>query len=55
MKLTDAFNYSNPDFTPKVGSPLLTGASFTNSLLSSGFTATSYRGAVGASGEDANW
>ena len=55
VKLTDAFNYSNPDFTPKAGSPLLTGASFANSLLSSGFTATSYRGAVGASGEDATW
>jgi hypothetical protein len=55
VKLTDAFNYSNPDFTPQAGSPLLTGASFANSLLSSGFTATSYRGAVGASGEEANW
>ncbi|MGN6542866.1 MAG: hypothetical protein ACTHKY_18805 [Ginsengibacter sp.] len=55
VKLTDAFDYSNPDFTPKAGSPLLTGASFANSLLSSGFTATSYRGAVGASGEDATW
>lgn len=55
VKLTDAFNYSNPDFTPKAGSPLLTGAAFTNSLLSSEFTATSYRGAVGPSGEDAIW
>lgn len=55
VKLTDAFNYGNPNFTPKAGSPLLSGASFANSLLSSGFTATSYRGAVGASGEEANW
>lgn len=55
VKLTAPFNYSNPDFTPQSGSHLLTGASFTNSLLASDFVATSYRGAVGSSGEDATW
>lgn len=55
VKLAAPFNYSNPDFTPQSGSPLLTGASFTNSLLTSDFTPTSYRGAVGPSGEDATW
>lgn len=55
VKLAAPFNYSNPDFIPQPGSPLLTGASFTNSLLTSDFTPTSYRGAVGPSGEDATW
>jgi len=55
VKLAAPFNYSNPDFTPRSGSPLLTGASFTNSLLTSDFVATSYRGAVGPSGEEATW
>ena len=55
VKLAAPFNYSNPDFTPQSGSPLLTGASFTNGLLTTDFVATSYRGAVGPSGEDATW
>lgn len=56
VKLADPFNYSSPDFTPKDGSPLLTGASFVHPKLAiSDFTPTSYRGAVGPSGEDATW
>jgi len=56
VMLADAFNYSNPDFTPMAGSPLLTGASFANSkIATSDFIPTTYRGAVGPSGEDANW
>ena len=55
VMLAAPFDYSNPDFTPQSGSPLLTGASFTNSLLTSDFVPTSYRGAVGPSGEDATW
>jgi hypothetical protein len=56
VKLAAPYNYSSPDFTPQEGSPLLTGADFTNSKLTSGFTPTSYRGAVGPSGSaDADW
>lgn len=55
VKMTAPFNYTNPDFTPQAGSPLLSGASFANAKLTAGFTATSYRGAVGATGDDASW
>ena len=48
VKLTDPFNATgNPDYTPMTGSPLLTGASFTNTKVASGFTSVTYRGAVG--------
>lgn len=52
VKLTAAFNYANPDFTPLAGSPLLSGASFTHAKISAaaGFTPTTFRGAVGAAG-----
>lgn len=36
---------TNPNFSPNTGSPLLSGASFTNSLLT-GFTQVAYKGAV---------
>ena len=56
VKLSAAFNYANPDFTPQAGSPVLTGASFTNNKVASGFKAVSFRGAVGAAGtEDGDW
>jgi hypothetical protein len=51
VKLTEPFNYEAPDFTPLAGSPLLTGATFTNVKLS-GFNVVDYRGAVGG---DDNW
>lgn len=55
VKLAAPFNYSSPDFTPQEGSPLLTGADFTNSKLA-GLTPTTYRGAVGPVGSaDADW
>lgn len=54
-KLTAAFNYTNPDFTPKSGSPLLNAAGFSNSKLQ-GFTPVTYIGAVGPAGTpDADW
>ncbi|MEJ7737689.1 MAG: hypothetical protein WKF97_09705 [Chitinophagaceae bacterium] len=56
VKLTAPFNYATPDLTPQAGSPLLTGGGFTNAKLAAGFTATTYRGAVGAAGTaDADW
>lgn len=55
VKMTAPYNYASPDFTPQAGSPLLSGASFSNSKLSSGFTQVDFRGAVGASGDNANW
>lgn len=56
VKLTDPFNYTTPNFTPQAGSPLTgTGAAdFTDAKLA-GFTQVAFRGAVGASGEDATW
>lgn len=47
VKLTAPYNYSAPDFTPLTGSPLLSGAAFTNIKLT-GFEPVTYRGAVGA-------
>ncbi len=44
-----AFNYTNPDFTPAAGSPVLTGAiSTTGEARMSGLQNVNYRGAVGA-------
>lgn len=56
VKLSAAFNYANPDFTPQTGSPVLSGASFTNAKVANGFKSVSFRGAVGAAGtEDGDW
>ncbi len=53
--LADPFNYSNPNFAPQVGSPALTGASFSDARISDPFfTATSYRGAL-SENVDSNW
>jgi PKD repeat protein len=53
--LADPFNYLNPNFAPEVGSPALTGASFSDSRISDPFfTATSYRGAL-SENADSNW
>jgi hypothetical protein len=44
--LTDAYNLTNPNFQPLPGSPLLSGALFTNSNLSNSFfQQVTYRGA----------
>ncbi|MEO6454467.1 MAG: hypothetical protein ABIN97_10360 [Ginsengibacter sp.] len=48
VKLTAPFNYATPDFTPLSGSPLLTGATFTNNVKLTGFNVVAYRGAVGS-------
>jgi hypothetical protein len=46
VNLVAPFNYSNPDFNPaSSSSPAASGASFTLSKLSNGFTNVSYRGA----------
>lgn len=47
VKLGAPFNYSNPDFTPQMASPALTGAKFSHSALLIGFASVSYRGAAG--------
>jgi PKD repeat protein len=53
--LADPFNYSNPNFAPAVGSPALTGASFSGARISDPFfTPTSYRGALSPIA-DSNW
>ncbi len=43
--LVAPFNYNAPDFNPTASSVAITGASFTNARLVSGFTAVAYRGA----------
>lgn len=47
INLTDAYNYSDPNFLPQNGSPLLSGADFSATNLSgnSFITSTTYRGA----------
>lgn len=57
VKLTAPFDYQNPDFTPQAGSPLLTGATFSDPKLSAGFfQPVDFRGAVGPAGSDeADW
>lgn len=39
------FNYTAPDFNPTAGSPAVTGASFANPKLATGFTPVAYKGA----------
>jgi hypothetical protein len=53
VMLKDAFNFSNPDFTPSTGSPVLTGASFANAKLGGGFFTTTTH--VGAFAENDTW
>lgn len=57
LNIAAPFNYSNPDFTPQSGSPLIASgaANFSDTKLASGFTQVSYRGAVGPTGEEATW
>ena len=48
LMITDPFNLSAPNFLPQGGSPVLSGASFTNPRLTDPFfTSVSYRGAFG--------
>lgn len=56
VKLTAPYNYTSPDFTPATGSPLATGADFSDAKLGDAFfTQVDFKGAVGTSGDDANW
>lgn len=49
VQLAAPFKYDNTvDFNPTTGSPALTGASFTDAKVASGFNPTSYRGACDA-------
>ncbi|WP_291402883.1 hypothetical protein [Daejeonella sp.] len=54
-KLTDPFNLAIPNMLPQTGSPALTGAAFAGDLSNSFFTATTYRGAFGATNWMAGW
>ncbi len=56
LMLTDPFNLTAPKFLPAAGSPLLTGASFTNTRLTDAFfTQVAYRGAFGTTDWTSGW
>ncbi|MBL7766042.1 MAG: T9SS type A sorting domain-containing protein [Chitinophagaceae bacterium] len=56
VMLTSPWSYTAPDFRPAAGSPVLTGASFTDPKLASGFDNTpTYRGAFGTTNWTAGW
>jgi hypothetical protein len=56
LQIADPFNLSSPNFLPAAGSPLLTGASFSNSRLTdSFFTQVAYRGAFGSTNWTTGW
>lgn len=53
IQLTSPFYSTSPNFLPAVGSPALTGSSFTG--MNAFFTPTTYRGAFGTTNWTANW
>jgi hypothetical protein len=56
LMVTSPFNLTAPNFLPAAGSPLLTGASFTNSRLTdSFFTPVTYKGAFGTTNWTSGW
>jgi hypothetical protein len=56
LMITSQFNLTAPNFLPTAGSPLLSGASFTNTRLTdSFFTVVTYRGAFGATDWTSGW
>jgi hypothetical protein len=55
VQLSNPFNYNNPDFRPAAGSPMLSGASFTDAFLATGFTTVAFRGAFGTENWTAGW
>ncbi len=56
VQLVEAFNLYNPNFSPRTGSPALSGADFTSARLANAFfTPTSYRGAFGTQRWDLGW
>jgi hypothetical protein len=55
VMLSNPFNYTNPNFRPSAGSPMLSGASFADPFLASDFSTVTYRGAFGADDWTADW
>lgn len=56
VMLADAFNLTNPNPVPNIGSPALSGADFTNANLADAFfTTVTYKGAFGTDNWLANW
>ncbi len=56
LQISDPFNLTDPNFMPAAGSPLLSGAAFTNSRLADAFfTPVTYRGAFGATNWTSGW
>jgi hypothetical protein len=56
LMVTSPFNLTAPNFLPAAGSPLLTGASFTNIRLNDAFfTPVTYRGAFGTTNWTSGW
>ena len=53
-RLVNAFNYTNPDYTPFGTSPAVSGAKFDDALLA-GMSQVSFRGAIANAGADATW
>jgi hypothetical protein len=54
LSITDAFNFTSPNFLPSTGSPALSGAAFTHAKLA-GFENVSYRGAFGSTNWTEKW
>ena len=56
IMVTDPFNLTVPNFKPATGSPLLSGASFTNTRLTDTFfTTVTFRGAFGTTDWTSGW
>ena len=56
LMVNDPFNLTAPNFLPAAGSPLLTGASFTNTRLTDAFfTPVTYKGAFGTTNWTSGW
>jgi len=56
LMITSPFNLTAPNFLPSAGSPLLSGASFTNTRLTDTFfTSVAYRGAFGTTDWTSGW
>jgi hypothetical protein len=56
LQITNPFSLTAPNFLPAAGSPLLTGASFTNNRLTDAFfTQVTYRGAFGTTDWTTGW
>lgn len=56
LMLTDPFNLTAPNFLPGTSSPLLSGASFTNTRLTDAFfTQVTYKGAFGTTDWTSGW